>query len=75
MTNTNGDIRVEVGEGGRVILNLVGLPDGQMRVSIRADKWEALVTEVIHLRSLLRIKARVKVYTAADAAKAVETGE
>ena len=72
MTTTPGDIRVEL-DGERVVLSLLNHPLGDLNVSISSDKWNALVTEVIHLRSTLRIKARSKVYTAADAARAVES--
>ena len=73
MTTTNGAIRVELDDDNRVVLTLIGFPAGHTKVSISPDEWSALVTEVIHLRSTLRIKARTKVYTAADAARAVES--
>ena len=72
MTTTPGDIRVEL-DGERVVLSLLNHPLGDLNVSISSDKWNELVTEVIHQRSLLRIKTRKAHFiTAADAARAVE---
>ena len=72
MTKTSGDIRVGL-DGEMVVLTLINFPLGEAKVFIPPDEWSALVTEVIHLRSTLRIKARSRVYTAADAARAVES--
>ena len=71
MTKTSGDIRVGL-DGEMVVLTLINLPLGEVKVFIPPDKWNALVTEVLHQRSTLRIKARTKAYTAADVAKVVE---
>jgi len=71
MTKTSGDIRVGL-DGEMVVLTLINFPLGQAKVFIPPDKWNALVTEVLHQRSLLRIKTRTKVYTAADVAGAIE---
>lgn len=53
MTETTGDIRVDLDEEGRIILVLGGFPLGLTSISISSDQWNALVGEVVRKRGIL----------------------